>query len=73
MGNFTKSMYSGIRGNARRFRLTALLKYTSYEIRMRTVNELGESPYSPVVPLRTQEYGECCVLQYGGKVKFRKT
>ncbi|XP_028395112.1 protein sidekick-1-like [Dendronephthya gigantea] len=55
-GNFTKSIYSGIRANARRFRLTALLKYTSYEIRMKTVNELGDSPFSPVVVLRTQEY-----------------
>ncbi|XP_046861970.1 protein sidekick-2-like [Xenia sp. Carnegie-2017] len=54
--NFTKFVQSGIRGNARQRRLFSLSKFTKYEITMKTVNERGESPRTPVVIGQTQEH-----------------
>lgn len=56
--NFTKFVQSGIRGNARQNRLFSLSKFTKYEITMKTVNERGESPRTPVVIGQTQEHGK---------------
>ena len=64
--NFTKRVDTGIQGSARRKTLDALKKYTLYEIKMRTVNPLGVSPYSPVIRLMTQEYGMLYMPQSGG-------